>query len=136
LTTKTLADANAGFTARSFAAFWAQPDPAMVRHAVAPDVIGYWPGRSDPVRGVVAYAKAIADVLALVPDLRLDVLEHATNGENLFVRWRGIGTGARGRFELRGIDRIRVLDGRVAENVIVFDTAQFEHVTGLSWARA
>jgi hypothetical protein len=41
-----------------------------------------------------------------------------------------------GRFELRGIDRIRVRDGRVAENVIVFGTAQFEQLTGLVWPRA
>jgi hypothetical protein len=125
-----------GFTARDFAAFWAKPDPALVPHAVTPDVIGHWPGRVDPVRGVVEYAKAIADVIALLPDVRLEVLEHATNGDDLFIRWRSTGTGLHGRFAFSGIDRIRRRNGRVAENVIVFDTAQFEQLSGLRWPRS
>jgi hypothetical protein len=124
----------AGFTADHFAAFWAQPDPARVAQAVTPDVLGFWPGRAEPVRGVDEYARAIGEVLAAVPDIRLDVLESAASGDLLFIRWRARGTGAAGPFEMSGIDRIRLRDGLVAENVIVFDTAQFEAVVGRPWA--
>lgn len=124
-----------GFTADHFAAFWANPDPANVHQAVTPDVVGHWPGRSAPVRGAEAYARAIGDVLAMVPDLRLDVLESAASGDLLFIRWRARGTGAGGPFSLTGIDRIALRGGLVAENVIVFDTAQFEAAVGRPWPR-
>jgi hypothetical protein len=39
-------------------------------------------------------------------------------------------TGGHGPFELTGIDRVRVRDGLVAENVIVFDTAAFQARAG------
>ena len=38
--------------------------------------------------------------------------------------------GLNGRFELSGIDPVRLADGLVAENVIVFDTARFREVVG------
>jgi hypothetical protein len=40
-------------------------------------------------------------------------------------------TGERGPFELTGIDRVRVRGGKVAENMIVFDTAAFQQRSGL-----
>jgi hypothetical protein len=119
-----------GFSVDSFAQFWAHPDPSLVRHAVHADVVGYWPGTAEPVVGLVAYADRIAKVIARIPDLRLEVLDHATNGDLLFVRWLARGTGAHGSFELSGIDRIRIRDGLVAENIIVFDTALFEQRVG------
>ncbi|WP_394841680.1 ester cyclase [Pendulispora brunnea] len=118
------------FTVESFARFWAKPDAALVPHAVTEDVVGHWPGLEEPAQGVVAYAERIAQVLALVPDLRLEVLEHATNDDLLFIRWRALGTGAKGPFALSGIDRIRLREGRVAENVIVFDTVRFRDLVG------
>ncbi|WP_394827116.1 ester cyclase [Pendulispora albinea] len=119
-----------GFSVENFAQFWARPDPALVAHAVTNDVIGHWPGSDEPARGLTAYAERIARVLEVVPDLRLDVIEHATNGDLLFIRWRAHGTGARGPFTMSGMDRIRLRDGRVAENVIVFDTRRFEELVG------
>lgn len=45
-------------------------------------------------------------------------------------------TGSNGPFELTGIDRVRVRGGKVAENIIVFDTAAFEARSGVPvpWA--
>lgn len=108
-----------GWSVETFAAFWDNPDPSLVRHAVTDDVVGDWPGDPEPVRGAQAYADRIAQVLERVPDLRLEVAEHAANGEFVFVRWIAHGTGARGPIEgLSGIDRIRLRDGLVAENII------------------
>lgn len=118
------------FSIDHFAAFWSDPDSALVAQVVAPDVVGDWPGDPEPVRGVDAYTERIAEVLRLVPDLRLEVAEHASNGEFLFVRWIAHGTGAAGPFELSGMDRIRVRDGRVTENIIRYDTAAFEAAVG------
>jgi hypothetical protein len=120
----------ARFTAQNFAQFWSNPDATLVRHAVTPDVVGQWPGTSEAAVGTSAYADRIAKMLALIPDLRLEVLEHATNGDVLFIRWLARGTGANGSFQMSGMDRIRLRDGLVAENVIVFDTALFEQLVG------
>lgn len=76
------------------------------------------------------YAARRAEVIALIPDLRLEVAEHARNGEHTFIRWIMHATGTAGPFQMSGIDRIRMRDGRVAENVIRFDRAELEeHLT-------
>jgi hypothetical protein len=118
------------FSVDHFAAFWDNPDPALVHQVVTDDVVGDWPGDPEPVRGVEAYTERIAEVLREIPDLRLEVAEHASNGPFMFIRWIAHGTGAAGPIELTGIDRIRLRDGRVAENIIRYDTAAFATAVG------
>lgn len=120
-----------GWSVERFAEFWADPDAADVPALVTEDVTGWWPGAETPVRGVEAYTRALADILALLPDMRLRVAEHASNGEHVFVRWILRATGRNGPFELSGIDRIRMREGRVAENIIRFDTAHLRRLAGL-----
>lgn len=72
----------------------------------------------------------IEQIIALVPDIRLSVAEHASNGEFTFVHWIMHATGAAGLFRLSGIDRIRLRDGRVAENIIRFDSAELYRLLG------
>ena len=118
-----------------FAAFWSNPKPEYVPPLLTEDVAGVWPG-AEPVRGREAYTKVLADLLELMPDLRLEVAEHATNGDVTFVRWIMHATGANGPFELSGVDRIRLRDGLVCENVIRLDRREFEERSGLvaPWA--
>ena len=96
----------------------------------AEDVVGDWPGDPEPVRGFAAYRARIARLLDAVPDLTLEVAEHATNGNLIFIRWIARGTGADGAFEVTGMDRIRTEDGRVKENIIRYDTAALEATVG------
>ncbi|GAB3541724.1 hypothetical protein GCM10027343_12620 [Noviherbaspirillum agri] len=111
----------AGWSADRFAAFWARPDAAMVPRALAPDVAGYWPGDAEPVRGIAQYTARIAQLLAMVPDFRLEVAEHAQNGEYVFIRWIAHGTWNGAPLEFTGVDRVKVRDGLVAENRIFCD---------------
>ena len=123
--------ASARFGVEHFAAFWDAPDLSRASLLLADDVTGDWPGDSEPVRGVDAYVERIAAVLDQVPDLRLEVLEHAENGDVLFIHWLATGTGASGPFEFDGVDRIEIgADGKVAENVIRYDTARFAELVG------
>jgi ketosteroid isomerase-like protein len=110
-----------GWSVARFAAFWARPDVAMVPRALAPDVAGYWPGEAVPVCGVAQYTARIAHLLAMVPDFRLDVAEHAQNGDCIFIRWIAHGTWHGEPLAFTGVDRIRVRDGLVAENRIFCD---------------
>ncbi len=114
-----------GFTVETFAGFWAKPD-LTGGAPIAENVVGDWPG--EVVHGSEAYLDRLEKLLALVPDLTLDVAEHAESGEYLFIRWIARGTGADGEFEFSGIDRIRIIDGLVAENIIRFDSAEFERL--------
>jgi hypothetical protein len=120
------------WSVESFQAFWSNPNPELVPGVLTDDVVGYWAGRDEPVRGRDDYTACIAALIAAVPDVRLDVAEHAQDGEFTFVRWIMDATGRSGPFEMTGIDRIRLRDGQVAENVIVFDTNAFERRAGIA----
>jgi hypothetical protein len=117
------------FDAQAFAEFWAAPDPAEIRPELfTEDVAGYWP--DGEVHGPEDYTRRLKELLALLPDLRLEVGDYADNGEHIFVRWIMRATGRQGAFELGGVDRIKTRDGLVAENRIYFDTKRFEELSG------
>ena len=117
------------FTADAFAAFWASPSAdAVSPELFTSDVAGYWPDAV--VRGPEAYTDRLKQLLELLPDLRLEVGDHADNGEHIFVRWVMRATGRHGAFEMGGVDRIKTRDGLVAENRIYFDTKRFEQLSG------
>ena len=118
------------FTAQAFADFWADPDPAHVSADLfVPGVVGYWPDTE--VHGVEDYTARLRELLELLPDLRLEVGDHADNGEFIFVRWVMRATGRHGAFEMGGVDRIKTTpEGLIEENRIYFDTARFERLSG------
>jgi ketosteroid isomerase-like protein len=89
---------------------WRKPNKARVLARVpaiaTPDIAGYWPQTTRPVRGPHEYAKRIIDLLDFIPDLSAEPIEVATNGDVMFVRWIARGTGPKGRFEAVGVDRL------------------------------
>jgi hypothetical protein len=137
MSAQSTASANpAGWSVEGFEMFWSRPDPSLVPASLTEDVIGHWPGREEPVHGREDYTRCIAELVEELPDVRLEVAEHAQHGEFVFIRWIMCATGEHGPFEFTGIDRIRLRDGLVAENVIVCDTAAFSARSGRSmpWA--
>jgi len=94
---------------------------------LADDIVGYWPGDPEPVHGIEAYTKKIADLLVAAPDLQLELVDSATvpgaaEGEQLvFLHYVGHGIGPNGPIEIRGLDRVRTRDGAVVENVIRYE---------------
>ena len=114
-----------GWSVDSWRTFWADPHAARalvrVPTVVTDDVVGVWPHATRPVRGKQEYTQRIVALLSLVPDLHLDLMEHATNGEFVFLRWSGRGTGPDGAFQAIGVDRVRLRYGLVAENLILSD---------------
>ena len=109
--------------------FWGNPSAEValrrIPTVVTPDVEAVRPRIPGRVRGHAEYARRIVDLLTVVPDLRLDLGEHATNGEFVFIRWIARGTGPDGPFEGIGTDRFRLRDGLVAESLIMSDLAIF-----------
>jgi SnoaL-like domain len=115
------------FSAELWAAFWAAPDMSHGMDILADDIVGYWPGDAKPVRGIQAYSQKIADLLAVAPDLKVELVDSATaagaiDGEELFfLHYVGRATGPNGPIEIRGLDRVRTRDGVVVENVIRYE---------------
>ena len=48
------------FSPEFWAAFWAAPSMAHSMDILADDIVGYWPGDNEPVRGFQAYTQKIA----------------------------------------------------------------------------
>lgn len=66
------------FSVQGWADFWAAPDMSQGQDVLAEDIVGYWPGDHEPVRGLLAYAAKMADLLAAYPDIRLELVDSAT----------------------------------------------------------
>lgn len=117
------------FSADVWAAWWADPDLATGGDVLADDIVGYWPGDPDPVRGIEPYTAKIAELLRAYPDLRLELIDSATvpgerDGEELvFLHYVDTATAHGEPFTIRGIDRVRSIDGVVVENVVRYDPA-------------
>jgi SnoaL-like polyketide cyclase len=118
------------FSAAMWAAFWAAPAKTPIGDILADDIVGYWQGDPKPVRGRDAYAGKITELVAAIPDLRLELVDSATvdgsvPGEQLvFLHYVGRGTGPDGPFAIRGLDRVRTREGIVVENVIRYDQVE------------
>jgi hypothetical protein len=124
-----------GWSVDGWRAFWSAPSAEValerVPTVVTPDVVAVWPRIPEPVRGSGEYARRIVDLLAVVPDLRLNLGEHAASGDVVFLRWTARGTGPDGPFEGIGTDRFRLRDGLVAESLIMSDLPVFGHLARL-----
>ena len=117
------------FTVEHWAEFWADPLNAQDGQSLlAQDIVGYWPGESEPVRGLQNYYAKITKLLAAIPDLRLAVVDSATTGDLIFIHYVARGTGPSGPFEVHGIDRLVLRDGIVVENLIRYDTGAVSQV--------
>jgi predicted SnoaL-like aldol condensation-catalyzing enzyme len=115
------------FSAQLWAAFWTAPDVARAGDVLADDIVGYWQGDPMPVRGKKAYVGKIAELMAATPDLVLELIDSATvdgaaEGEQLvYLHYVGRADGPDGPLAIRGLDRVRAVDGVVVENVIRYD---------------
>lgn len=118
------------FSAEMWAAFWAAPAKSTGGEPLADDIVGYWPGEPEPVRGLAAYQAKIDGLLDAYPDLRLELIDCATvpggadDEELVYLHYLGRATGPDGPFEIRGLDRVRSRNGIVVENVIRYDPAE------------
>ncbi len=122
------------FSAEMWAAFWAAPDVSRIEDILADDIVGYWQGVPEPVRGRAAYVGKITELITAAPDLALELVDSATvdgstAGEELvYLHYVGRGTGPDGPFAIRGLDRVRTRDGIVVENVIRYDQVELASV--------
>jgi SnoaL-like protein len=109
------------FIAR-WAAAWGAPTASAVAALAADDIRLSWPGAAEPIEGARAWAGRVGGMLDRFPDLRLEVTGHAWREDVVFISWQGRATVGGTPVTWPGIDRMRLLDGRVAEALVTFDT--------------
>ena len=108
--------------AATFAEFWVNPDVERIPSLVAEDVVLRFPGVDEPIVGARGYQATLAAQIQVVPDLRLAVLRHIADGDQVIIEWRASGTLGGQRLEMDGMERLVIRDGRVADAKVVFDT--------------
>lgn len=92
-------------------------------------------------RGTAEVAGFFEGLFAAVPDVRLDVVAVAEQGDDVFVQWKLTGTHSGAPFQgvaatgkrlaIDGIDHFVVRDGNAVSNFVVFDQMQFARAIGL-----
>jgi hypothetical protein len=105
---------------------WLNPNKARVLARVPaiamPDIAGYWPRTTRPVRGPQEYATRIIDLLDFIPDFRAEPIEHATvrggrhGSDDRSQRLRCGKSHSFGSSDLRGIREAR---GRLPRRVAI-----------------
>jgi ketosteroid isomerase-like protein len=109
------------WSVEKYAAFWAAPDFSQPTDELSADIEGYWPGMKTPLRGVAAYVRPLHELLRRIPDFRLEVADHASRGDTVFIRWIATGTQGDQPLRMEGVDCVRHRNGQVYENRIYCD---------------
>jgi steroid delta-isomerase-like uncharacterized protein len=102
------------------------------------DTVEHFPDRT--CHGADEIAAYFKETFAGVPDLRMDVVALAEQGEDVFVQWHMTGTHegkllgieATGkRIAIDGIDHFVIRDGRVVSNFIKVDQLDYARQLGM-----
>ncbi len=114
-------------------------DISPLRAHWTPETVERFPDRT--CRGAEEIAGYFEGLFAAVPDVHMEILQMAAEGDAVFVRWHltGTHTGTAWavieptgkRIELDGIDHFTVRDGAVVSNFVVFDQMEVGRQFGL-----
>ena len=107
--------------ATRFAEAWARPDGSGFAELWRADGVFVHPTVASPLRGtdVPRWAERIK---AALPDLTFEVDAWAARADLVLLQWTSTATVAGRSLRWSGVDRFRLRDGRIAEEVVYFDT--------------
>ena len=112
--------------------------PRGLRHLFVPDVRFSQPF-APPNVGYRGFERSYASLLALLPDLDIEVVGWSARGANLYVEFELSGTVGRKRLLLRSCDRFVLREGLVVERHAFIDLLPLIWaiaVRPLTWPRA
>jgi ketosteroid isomerase-like protein len=105
-----------------FAAAWAARDGDAFLRLWHPDGTLTTPLVDRPVKGS-ELAKLIEVQSASAPDFVWQLLDWTSRGDVVIIEWQTTRHVEGRRFEWRGVDKFRLRDGRIAQEVVYSDTA-------------
>jgi ketosteroid isomerase-like protein len=105
-----------------FAAAWAARDGDAFLALWHPDGVLRTPFAGRPLAG--SELKRLNDVQKeQAPDLVWQLLDWTSRGDVVVIEWQTSRVVGGKRFDFRGVDKFRLRDGRIAEEVVYADTA-------------
>lgn len=105
---------------RTFAAFWSAPTVPAFEALMHPDVRLVQP-LAPPVRGLAEASAWLANMLALLPDIRIAVERWSGTPDALFIEWTATATFAGKPVRWSAVDRFHIEGGKARERVAYFD---------------
>ena len=105
-----------------FAAAWAARDGEAFLALWHPDGVLRTPFAGRPIAG--SELGRLNDIQKeQAPDLVWQLLDWTSRGDVVIVEWQNSRVIGGKRFDFRGVDKFRLRDGRIAEEVVYADTA-------------
>jgi ketosteroid isomerase-like protein len=106
-----------------FVAAWARPDSATFAELWLDDGVFVHPTVASPLTGseVPRWSERIK---AAMPDFTFQADEWASRGDLMFLQWSSTATVGGRSLRWSGVDRFRLRDWRISEEVVYFDTLE------------
>lgn len=105
-----------------FAAAWAARDGAAFLALWHPDGLLHTPLLERPLPG--SELGRLNDLQKeLAPDLVWQLLDWSARGDSVIIEWQSTRVANGRRFDWRGVDKLRLKDGRIVEERVYMDTA-------------
>jgi predicted ester cyclase len=77
---------NASATRRYYEALWNQRDLAVITDWIAPDYIGHFTAKPEPVRGIAGFRAMAEELFTAFPDLRMSLADVIAEGDRVASR--------------------------------------------------
>ena len=106
-----------------FVGAWARPDSAGFAELWRDDGVFVHPTLASPLNGS-AVPRWSEGIKAALHDFTFQAEEWASRGNLVFLQWTSTATVGGRSLRWSGVDRFRLRDGRIAEEVVYFDTLQ------------
>jgi ketosteroid isomerase-like protein len=105
-----------------FAAAWAARDGAKFEALWHPDGVLHYPLTDRPLAGKeIGRLNEVQKEAA--PDLVWQLLDWTSRGDVVIIEWQSTRIVNGQRFDWRGVDKLRIVDGKIAEERVYMDTA-------------
>jgi ketosteroid isomerase-like protein len=105
-----------------FAQAWASRDGAAFLALWHPDGVLHSPLYDRPVKG--SELGRVNDIVRqAAPDNIWQLLDWTARGDVVIVEWQNTRAGGGQRFDVRGVDKFRLKDGKIVEERVYMDTA-------------
>lgn len=131
---------NKAIVSKLLDALWSKGQLSVVDELVSKDFVGYWPFRSEPVKGPVEYKDLVADMRKIFPDQTIKVLDAVSEGEKVVTRFEVTGTH-RAEFltvpptyktlTVEGFAISRIVNGKILETRVQMDTLAMLRALGI-----
>ena len=105
-----------------FAAAWASRDGEAFLALWHPDGLLHSPLYDRPVAGT-ELGRLTELVKERAPDSVWQLLDWTARGDTVIVEWQNTRTAGGRRLDWRGVDKVRLRDGRIVEERVYMDTA-------------